>query len=118
MKHIPSKQAALAVALMLMSGAAIAQSTNNNTSNTTGSSNPPLTTTNTASSGHMVAESALEKGSNSFTEGEAASRLQSAGLSNVTGLKQDNMGIWRGQAMRDGKSVNVGLDYKGSIAAE
>ena len=66
----------------------------------------------------MVAASALEKGANSFTEGQARSRLEGAGLTNVTDLKKDDMGIWRGKAMHAGKSANVGIDYKGNIAAE
>ena len=36
----------------------------------------------------------------------------------VTDLKKDDDGVWRGNAMRDGKSVTVGFDYKGNIAAE
>ncbi len=66
----------------------------------------------------MVAPSALEKGSNSFTEGQARSRLEGAGLMNVTGLAKDDQGIWRGKAMQDGRSVTVGFDYKGNIAAQ
>jgi putative membrane protein len=65
-----------------------------------------------------VAASALEKGANSFTEGQAKSRLEGAGLMNVTDLKKDDDGVWRGKAMRNGKSVTVGFDYKGNIAAE
>jgi len=104
--------APVVLALLASTGLTSAQST------TTGSSNPSVNASNTASSSHLVAETALEKGSNSFTEGEARSRLESAGLSNVTDLKKDNSGIWRGKAMRKGASVSVGLDYKGSIAAE
>ena len=66
----------------------------------------------------IVAASALEKGANSFTEGQAKSRLEGAGLTNVTDLKKDDDGIWRGKAMRQGKSVTVGFDYKGNIAAQ
>ena len=91
----------------------------------TGSSNPAVNTTgNTASSAtpsgtaNIVTASALEKGANSFTEGQAKSRLEGAGLSNVTDLKKDDDGIWRGKATRDGKSVTVGFDYKGNIAAQ
>ena len=102
--------ASFALAMLASAGLASAQST--------GSSNPAVSASNTASSQHLVAASALEKGSNSFTEGEARSRLESAGLSNVTDLKKDDSGIWRGKAMRKGASVSVGLDYKGSIAAE
>jgi hypothetical protein len=73
---------------------------------------------NRASSEKFATSSALEKGSNSFTEGEARRRLESAGVSNVTDLKKDEQGIWRGKAMHGGKSVSVGLDYKGVMSAE
>ncbi len=61
---------------------------------------------------------ALEKGANSFTEGQARSRIESAGFTQVTGLHKDDQGIWRAKAMRDGKPVEVGFDYKGNIGAE
>ncbi len=60
----------------------------------------------------------LEKGSNSFTEGEVRSRLDKAGFKDAKNLKKDNDGIWRGTAMHDGKSVAVGLDFKGNVAAQ
>jgi putative membrane protein len=56
-------------------------------------------------------------GANSFTEAEARSRLEAHGYSNVTGLMQDNQSIWRGKAMKGGKSVDVALDYQGNIVA-
>jgi hypothetical protein len=67
---------------------------------------------------NIVAASALEKGANSFTESQARSRLEGVGLTNVTDLKKDDDGIWRGKATRQGKSVTVGFDYKGNIAAQ
>ncbi|WP_457107668.1 hypothetical protein [Methylobacterium sp. P5_C11] len=60
----------------------------------------------------------LEKGANSFTEGEARSRLDKAGFKDAKDLKKDDQGIWRGTAMRGGKSVAVGLDFKGNVAAQ
>ena len=60
----------------------------------------------------------LEKGANSFTEGEARSRLDKAGFKDAKDLKKDDQGIWRGMATRDGKPVQVGLDFKGNIAAQ
>ncbi|KAA0112448.1 hypothetical protein CIW48_30415 [Methylobacterium sp. P1-11] len=60
----------------------------------------------------------LEKGANSFTEGEVRSRLDKAGFKDVKDLKKDEEGIWRGTAMHDGKSVAVGLDFKGNVAAQ
>ncbi|MCJ2012742.1 hypothetical protein [Methylobacterium sp. J-076] len=60
----------------------------------------------------------LEPGANSFTEGEARSRLTKAGFTDPKDLKKDDGGIWRGTAMHGGKSVSVGLDFKGNVAAQ
>lgn len=90
----------------------------------TGSSNPAVgnagnapadTTTGTV---NIINATALEKGSNSFTEGQAKSRFEAAGLSKLTDLNKDGDGIWRGTGTRNGKAVKVGLDYKGNISAE
>ena len=56
-----------------------------------------------------------EPGANSFTEAQAKSRLETAGYSNVSALRKDDQGIWRGTAMRDGKQVNVAVDFRGNI---
>ena len=56
-------------------------------------------------------------GANTFTEGQAKSRIESKGFSNVSGLKKDDKGVWRGTAMRDGKSVDVSLDFEGNVVA-
>jgi hypothetical protein len=58
----------------------------------------------------------LEAGANSFTEGQARSRIEAAGFSNLEGLQKDDSGIWRGRAMRGGQQVEVGLDYRGNVA--
>lgn len=60
----------------------------------------------------------LKKGANSFTEAQAKSRIEDQGFSTVTGLKKDGDGIWWATASKDSKSVKVGLDYQGNIAAE
>lgn len=59
----------------------------------------------------------LETGSNSFTEGEARNRLEKSGYRDVKDLKKDAEGIWRANAMMDGKPAQVGLDFKGNVAA-
>jgi putative membrane protein len=120
--------ALLSAAALLLASAAGAQTTppaSPGTGGPTGSSNPAVSTTGNAPSNanpsgtvNIVAPTALEKGANSFTEGQAKSRLEGAGLTNVTDLKKDDDGIWRGKAMRQGKSVTVGFDYKGNIAAQ
>jgi len=55
------------------------------------------------------------EGANSFTEDQARGRLAKAGYSNVSGLKKDDDGVWRGSATKAGKNVQVGLDYKGNV---
>lgn len=58
------------------------------------------------------------KGANSFTEGQAKDRAEARGFTNVTGLKKDDDGIWRGNASgQDGKSTTVAIDYKGNVVA-
>jgi opacity protein-like surface antigen len=57
-------------------------------------------------------------GANSFTEGEARRRIESNGYSNVTGLKKDEQGIWRGTATKNGQSGPVALDYQGNVVMQ
>ena len=58
------------------------------------------------------------KGANSFTEGQARDRALAHGYTDVTGLKKDDDGIWRGMATMDGKSVGVAIDYKGNVVSD
>ena len=55
------------------------------------------------------------KGANSFTEGEAKSRIEHRGYTNVGNLKKDANGVWRGRAMKDGAQVDVAVDYQGNV---
>jgi hypothetical protein len=55
------------------------------------------------------------QGRNSYTEGEAKSKIEKAGFANVSGLKKDDSGVWRGKAMKNGQSVDVSLDYQGNV---
>ncbi|RYX86880.1 MAG: PepSY domain-containing protein [Bradyrhizobiaceae bacterium] len=57
-------------------------------------------------------------GANSFSQGQARDRLMSQGYSDVSQLTNDSQGIWRGTAMRGGKHLQVGVDYKGNISAQ
>ncbi|MBC7580768.1 MAG: hypothetical protein H7312_25920 [Tardiphaga sp.] len=54
------------------------------------------------------------KGRNSFTEKQAIHRLAKAGYT-VSGLTKDADGVWTGSATKGGKTVTVGLDFKGNI---
>jgi hypothetical protein len=56
-------------------------------------------------------------GANSFTEGQAKSRIEARGFTNVGPLAKDDKGIWRGTAMKDGKAVQVSLDFQGNVVA-
>lgn len=65
-----------------------------------------------------AANAKLEEGANSFTEAQTQHRLTEAGYKDVKGLTKDDKGIWRGEAMLDGKPVKVGVDFKGNVAAQ
>ena len=54
-------------------------------------------------------------GANSFTESQAKSRIEDKGFKDVSALKKDDKGVWRGKASRDGKSVNVSVDFQGNV---
>ena len=55
-------------------------------------------------------------GANSFTE--AKSRIEEKGFKNVSGLKKDDAGVWRGKADQNGKAVNVSVDFQGNVVAQ
>jgi hypothetical protein len=57
-------------------------------------------------------------GANSFTEGQAKSRIESSGYTNVSELRKDDQGVWRGKAMKDGKAVSISLDFQGNVTAQ
>jgi hypothetical protein len=81
--------------------------------------NPQNTDKSGASEGSgSRALSGLEAGSNSFTEGQARSRMEEAGYTNISDLQKSDQGIWQGKAQKDGRSVTVGLDYKGNIGVQ
>ena len=58
------------------------------------------------------------KGANSFTVGEARRRLERQGFTQVTALKKDQDGVWRGEATKAGAKTGVWLDYKGNIGQQ
>jgi len=98
---------AIAAAAVMITGAAMAQPANRD------ANTPAVNTPNTPPNpGAPVA------GSNSFTEGQAKSRIESNGFSNVSELRKDDQGVWRGKAMKDGKSVTVSLDFQGNVTAQ
>jgi uncharacterized protein YdeI (BOF family) len=74
-----------------------------------GPQNPAVNTSGTNSSDAPV------KGANSFTHGEAASRIAARGYTHVKGLHKDSAGVWRATAMKDGQTVPVSLDFEGNV---
>jgi len=95
------------IALALAASGAVAQNPPANE----GPNNKAINSKNGNNPGAPVA------GANSFTEGQAKSRIESKGYTTVSGLKKDDKGVWRGTAMRDGKSVDVSLDFEGNVVA-
>jgi hypothetical protein len=56
-------------------------------------------------------------GANSFTMAQAQKRIEDQGYTQVSALAKDDKSIWRGHAMKDGKAMNVALDYQGNVTA-
>lgn len=63
-------------------------------------------------------EGAPLKGANSFTENQAKDRAEAQGYVSIADLKKDGDGIWRGNAMQDGKAVPIAIDFKGNVVAQ
>ena len=58
---------------------------------------------------------APEAGANSFTEGQAKSKIEDAGYTSVTELKKDDNGVWRGKASKGGSATAVSVDFQGNV---
>ena len=99
----------IGAAWTLMAGSALGQAQNPPASQ--GPNNPAVNTTGSNNPGAPVA------GANSFTEGQAKARIEISGYGNVTALTKDDSGVWRGKAQKDGKSVDVSLDFQGNVVA-
>jgi opacity protein-like surface antigen len=54
-------------------------------------------------------------GRNSFTEGQAKSKIEEAGYTNVSALQKDDNGVWRGKASKGGSSTDVSVDFQGNV---
>ena len=94
----------IASAALAMAASASAQMTDNSTNAAVKDSTAHTTT-------------APAKGHNSFTESQARKRLAKSGYV-VTSLTKDANGVWTGSATKGGKTMTVGLDYKGNITAQ
>ena len=91
--------------------AATAPAPSQDTAAASGNSNQTVATTN--ANAPMPAH-----GANSFTEGEARSKIESNGYSNVSGLTKDDNGVWRGNAQKGSQQAQVWLDYKGNVGQQ
>ena len=56
--------------------------------------------------------------SNSFTEGQAKSKIEANGYTNVSDLKKDDNGVWTGTATKGSQKVNVKLDFQGNVVTQ
>jgi len=61
---------------------------------------------------HHVSKPA--EGANSFTADQAHGRLEKAGYTHISKLEKRD-GLWHGTAARNGKTMQVMLDYKGNV---
>ena len=94
----------IAAATLLVAGSATAQQPansgpNNNAVNSSGQNN----------------SNAPVAGRNSFTEGQAKSKIEEAGYTNVTALKKDDNGVWRGKAKKGSAASDVSVDFQGNV---
>lgn len=99
----------LGAALILLTSGAFAQQTMPPAAN-----GPQNSAVNTSS---KPQPSAPVAGSNSFTKGQAQSRIEAKGFTHITDLRKDDKGVWRAQATRAGQTVTVSLDYQGNVVA-
>jgi hypothetical protein len=52
-----------------------------------------------------------------FTADQAKAQIEAQGYSEVSGLKKDSRGVWRGKAVKDGSRENMTLHVNGSVTA-
>src|ERR1700709_886032 len=95
--------------LVCLSGAALSQSASPPANQKP--STPAVSNTDRNNPGAPAA------GANSFTEGQAKSRIEAAGYSDILGLTKDKDGGWHGKASEAGKPFTVSLDYQGNVVA-
>jgi putative membrane protein len=113
------KHTVFAAALLLGSaGLAMAQSTPPTTTPGNHPSPSAGTSTNPNANATSAGNAALEPGANSFTEGQARRRIEDRGYSNVDQLHKDQNSIWQAEAMKDGRRVRVGVDFRGNVVEE
>ncbi|WP_419826680.1 hypothetical protein [Sphingomonas sp.] len=65
---------------------------------------------------HTVDDGGARTGANSFTEKQAQDHIARSGFTKVSPLRKDSNGVWRGTAVKDGRTTPVGLDFKGNVS--
>lgn len=98
----------------LLMGAALLASTAAMAQNPPAQSGPNNNAVNSSGQNNSNAPVA---GRNSFTEGQAQSAIEKAGYANVSDLKKDDNGVWRGKASKGGSSTSVSVDFQGNVIA-
>jgi len=81
-----------------------------------GAISPPAS--NAAVDTSADADAPTTPASNSFTEGQARDHIQNAGYTDVSSLTKTADGMWSAKAKKDGKTVDVALDFKGAVTAK
>jgi hypothetical protein len=85
------------------------------TSGTTGATSSSTTPPAVATKDVNNTSAAPVAGANSFTMAQAQKRIADHGYTEISQLAKDDKSVWRGHAMKDGKTVNVALDYQGNV---
>lgn len=67
-------------------------------------------------SAHTVNDGTARRGANSFTQNQAREHIAKSGFTSVSALAKDANGVWRGTAQKAGRTVHVGLDFKGNVS--
>ena len=98
----------------LLMGAALFASTAAMAQNPPAQSGPNNNAVNSSGQNNSNAPVA---GRNSFTEGEAKSAIEKAGYTDVSDLKKDDNGVWRGKASKGGSSTSISVDFQGNVIA-
>jgi hypothetical protein len=57
-------------------------------------------------------------GANNYTETQSKDRVVANGIGMPAAMTKYENVIWRGTAIKDGKSVNVAVDYKGNLVKQ
>ena len=68
--------------------------------------------------GRGAMETQDEAGVGAITSTDARSRIEELGYTDVSELRQDRQGVWRGRAKRDGQVFAVWVDPEGNTFSQ